>query len=165
MESGVAKVVAVCSSPGKGTPKTPMEEGVFIEGFGIEHDAHGGFAHRQVSLLALESIRKMEEKGLDVAPGIFAENLTVSGMELEKLPVGRVLRIGSDVMLQISQIGKECHRKCGVYYRVGDCVMPREGVFAIVLKGGIVRPGDSVEEIDDTSGEEIDDTSGGDSEE
>ena len=137
-------VVAVCTSPGKGTPKTPVPEALFIEGLGLQGDAHAGFAHRQVSLLALESIEKMKEKGLSAVPGDFAENLTVQGLVLYELPVGTELRVGSSVILKISQIGKECHRKCGVYYRVGDCVMPREGVFAVVLRGGTVRPGDEI---------------------
>jgi MOSC domain-containing protein YiiM len=137
-------VVAVCTSPSKGTPKEPVSEVVLLENFGLEGDAHAGFAHRQVSLLALESIRKMEEKGLAVAPGSFAENLTVRGLKLEEIPVGQRLRIGRDVVLEVSQIGKECHRRCAVYYRAGDCVMPREGIFAVVVQGGTVRPGDEI---------------------
>lgn len=138
-------IVAVCVSPEKGGRKKNVGQGVLVEGFGLEGDGHGGDWHRQVSLLAMESIASMQAKGLDVKPGDFAENLTTEGLELFTLPVGTRLRIGEDVMLEVSQIGKVCHTRCAIYYQAGDCVMPREGIFAVVLKGGPVKTGDVVE--------------------
>lgn len=140
--SGV--VVAVCVSAEKGTPKANVGSARLVEGHGVEGDAHAGPWHRQVSLLALESIDEMREKGLDVAPGDFAENLTVSGLLLWSLPVGTKLLVGDEAVLEVTQIGKECHSGCAVFKRVGDCVMPRKGVFARVLKGGTVKTGDPV---------------------
>jgi len=104
----------------------------------------GKEAHRQVNLLAMESIEKMRQKGLDVNPGDFAENLTTTGLVLPALPVGTRLRIG-DAVLEVSQIGKECHQKCAIYYQAGDCVMPKEGIFAIVVSGDTVNVGDAIE--------------------
>ncbi|MGE4544957.1 MAG: MOSC domain-containing protein [Pedobacter sp.] len=138
------KIVAVCTSPEKGGRKKDMGQGVLVEGFGLEGDGHGGDWHRQVSLLAMESIASMQAKGLDVGPGDFAENLTTEGIELFTLPVGTRLQIGNQVMLEISQIGKVCHTRCAIYYQAGDCVMPREGIFAVVLKGGPIKTGDEV---------------------
>lgn len=138
------KIVAVCTSPEKGGRKKDMGQGVLVEGFGLEGDGHGGDWHRQVSLLAMESIASMQAKGLDVGPGDFAENLTTEGIELFTLPVGTRLQIGDQVMLEISQIGKVCHTRCAIYYQAGDCVMPREGIFAVVLKGGPIKTGDEV---------------------
>lgn len=139
------KIVAVCTSPEKGGRKKDVGEGVLVEGFGLEGDGHGGDWHRQVSLLALESIASMQAKGLDVGPGDFAENLTTEGLELFSLPVGTRLQIGGEVLLEISQIGKVCHTRCAIYYQAGDCVMPREGIFAVVLKGGAVKCGDEID--------------------
>ncbi|ABA89208.1 molybdopterin sulfurtransferase MOSC domain protein [Syntrophotalea carbinolica DSM 2380] len=138
-------IVAVCVSPGKGERKKNVGQGVLVEGFGLEGDGHGGDWHRQVSLLAMESIASMQAKGLDVKPGDFAENLTTEGLELFTLPIGTRLQIGEDVMLEVSQIGKVCHTRCAIYHQAGDCVMPREGIFAVVLKGGPVKTGDVVE--------------------
>lgn len=138
------RIVAVCSSPEKGGRKKNIGQGVLIEGFGLEGDGHGGDWHRQVSLLAMESIASMQAKGLDVNPGDFAENLTTEGLELFTLPVGTRLKIGDDVLLEVSQIGKVCHTRCAIYYQAGDCVMPKEGIFAVVLKGGSVRVGDEI---------------------
>lgn len=138
------KVVSVNLSEKKGTPKTKVERGVLIENYGLEGDAHAGHWHRQVSLLGVESIEKAKlgpTNGL--CHGVFAENITTEGIELFTLPVGTVLKIG-DAELEISQIGKECHEGCAVSKLVGQCVMPREGVFAVVLKGGEVRPGDPI---------------------
>ncbi|MCK4507979.1 MAG: MOSC domain-containing protein, partial [Desulfuromonadales bacterium] len=115
------------------------------EGFGLVGDAHGGDWHRQVSLLAIESIDKMRAAGLDVGPGDFAENLTTRGIELYSLPIGTRFRVGARVLLEMTQIGKECHDRCAIYHQAGDCVMPKEGVFAIVLEGGPVKTGDAVE--------------------
>ena len=138
------KVVAINISEKKGTPKKTIEEGVLIEDFGFEGDAHAGKWRRQVSLLGVESIEKAKlgpTNGL--CHGVFAENITTEGIELYTLPVGTKLQIG-DCLLEISQIGKECHEGCAVSKLVGRCVMPREGVFAVVLKGGTVRAGDAV---------------------
>ena len=138
------EIVAVCTSMNKGERKTNVGQGVLLEGLGLEGDAHAGFQHRQVSLLALESIEKMRKMGLDVHPGNFAENLTTQGLELPTLPIGTWLKIG-EALLEVSQIGKECHTRCNIYHQAGDCVMPREGIFAIVRKGGPVKKGDFIE--------------------
>ena len=114
------------------------------EPLGIIGDAHAGTTNRQVSLLAEESIEKMKAKGLNVKSGDFAENITTQGIDLLKLKIGDRLRIGEDAVLEISQIGKTCITRCSIYYAAGDCVMPKEGIFARVLKGGVVRPGDQV---------------------
>ncbi|MFU0825091.1 MOSC domain-containing protein [Clostridium sp.] len=142
------KVLAVNISKKKGVPKEGIPEGNFIEDFGIEGDAHAGKWHRQVSLLGIESINKMKEmgaKGLDA--GKFAENLTTEGINLWKLPVGTKLKIGETIQ-EVTQIGKECHKGCAIRNLVGDCIMPREGIFTRVLKGGKVRVGDSIEIIE-----------------
>jgi MOSC domain-containing protein YiiM len=138
------KVLAVCLSPGKGGRKKDMGKGVLVAGFGLEGDGHGGDWHRQISLLAQESIDKMLAKGLDVGPGDFAENLTTEGVDLCSLPVGTQLQVGESALLEITQIGKVCHERCEIYYQAGDCVMPREGVFAKVLRGGPVARGDRI---------------------
>lgn len=142
------KIVAVCTSLYKGQRKQNVGKAKLIPNMGLEGDAHAGFAHRQVSLLAMESIEKMRKMGLDVGPGDFAENLTTRNIELTALPIGTKLKIGESV-LEISQIGKECHTRCAIYYQAGDCVMPKEGIFAIVLTGGIVSSGDEIEVIQD----------------
>jgi MOSC domain-containing protein YiiM len=139
------RIVSVNISPGKGTPKTPVASAVLVEGRGLEKDAHAAPGARQVSLLAQESISKMRQKGVKgLHAGVFAENLTVRGLDIWSLPVGTELRVGKRVVLRISQIGKECHAGCAIRKVVGDCVMPREGVFAEVVVGGIVRKGDKV---------------------
>ncbi len=137
-------VVAVCWSKNKGERKTNLEEAHLLENYGLADDAHAGDWHRQVSLLAIESINKMREKGFDVNPGDFAENITTEGIELVHLPLGTQLRIGTDVKLEVTQVGKECHDRCAIYYQAGDCVMPREGVFGKVLRGGLVKTGDKI---------------------
>lgn len=139
------KIVAVCTSPGKGGRKKDVGQGVLVEEFGLQGDGHGGDGHRQISLLAMESIAKMLAKGLDVGPGDFAENFTTEGLDLCSLPIGSRLKMGSEAVLEITQIGKVCHERCQIYYQAGDCVMPREGVFARVLRGGPVANGDVVE--------------------
>lgn len=131
-------------SKSKGESKADIGQGELCRGFGLAGDAHGGDWHRQVSLLAQESIDKMRAAGLDVGPGDFAENLTTSGLNLSSLPVGTRLLVGDYALLEITQIGKECHDRCDIYHRAGDCVMPREGVFAIVLETGPVQVGDAV---------------------
>ena len=115
------------------------------EGFGIAGDAHAGTKNREVSLLAEESIEKMKTKGLNVGPGDFAENITTEGLDLVSLKIGSRIKIGKDTLLEISQIGKECRARCSIYYQAGDCVMPTEGVFAHVLKGGMIKTGDRLE--------------------
>ena len=135
------KVIAVCISTNKGERKTPVAAVELREEHGIVGDAHAGPWHRQVSLLARESIDKMRVLGLDVTTGDFAENLTTEGVDLLALPIGTRLSVG-ETELEVTQIGKECHTRCAIYHQAGDCVMPKEGIFARVLRGGIVRPGD-----------------------
>ena len=139
------KIVAVCTSEKKGTRKRNVGEGLLVPDHGFKGDAHAGDWHRQVSLLALESIEKMRDKGLDVHPGDFAENLTTAGIVLVDLPVGTRVNIGAEAEGEVTQIGKVCHDRCAIYYQAGDCVMPREGVFIKVLRGGQVRVGDMVD--------------------
>ena len=136
-------VRAVCISPEKGTEKKPVEKGVLIPGFGIGNDAHAGSGHRQVSLLSYDSVMEFNRKGAEVTDGAFGENLLVEGIDLKALPVGSVLKTGTAV-LRTTQIGKECHSSCVIRQRTGDCIMPREGIFAEVLEGGEVRPGDKI---------------------
>ena len=138
------KVVSIAMSKKKGTRKTLVEEAVLVREHGLESDAHAGQWHRQVSFLASESIEGAREKGLDVAFGDFAENIATEGIDWLSVPVGARLRLGGSVEVEITQIGKECHKKCAIYYQAGDCIMPREGVFARVLQGGTIRRGDSI---------------------
>ncbi|MFA5843842.1 MAG: MOSC domain-containing protein [Coriobacteriia bacterium] len=142
VDAGV--VVSVNLSERKTVRKTPGECGELVFDRGFAGDAHAGDWHRQVSLLAQESIDTMVAKGLDVGPGDFAENITTSGIDLVSLPIGTVLRVGQDSLIEVSQIGKVCHTKCAIYYQAGDCVMPREGIFAVVRVPGDVRVGDEV---------------------
>jgi len=135
-----ATVLAVCISQNKGERKQPVAAVELVPDHGIAGDAHAGDWHRQVSLLAQESIDKMRAMGLDVSAGDFAENITTSGIDLVSLPIGSRLELGS-VLLEVTQIGKECHTRCAIYYQAGDCVMPKEGIFARVLKGGVVTAG------------------------
>ncbi len=138
------EIIAVCTSPKKGQRKNNIGKSFLIKNTGLEDDAHAGHAHRQVSLLAEESINKMTAQGLDVGPGDFAENLTTRGIELFNLPIGTRLQVGPDAVLRVTQIGKECHDRCAIYHQAGDCVMPREGIFAEVLLEGKVKTGDSI---------------------
>jgi MOSC domain-containing protein YiiM len=147
-----ASVVAVSLSPRKGMKKINQESVNLVPGHGLAQDAHAGDWHRQVSLLAVESIARIRAKGLEVHPGNFAENITTTGIELWRLPVGARLRVGPEVLLEVTQIGKECHQRCAIFHQVGDCVMPREGIFARVLAGGTVRPGDAVVRLPPESG-------------
>ena len=137
----MGKILAICTSEKKGTLKNEVEEAKFIEDFGIENDAHAGKWHRQVSLLSFERIDEFRNKGAKVDFGAFGENLVVEGIEVEKLPVGQKIKIG-DVLLEVTQIGKKCHDRCNIYYQVGDCIMPRNGIFTKVLSGGVVRVND-----------------------
>lgn len=136
-------VVAVCISRNKGERKTSVATVTLQEEHGIVDDAHAGPWHRQVSLLATESIAKMRALGLDVDSGDFAENITTAGVDLVALPIGSRLSIGSAI-LEVTQIGKECHQRCAIFEQAGDCVMPREGIFARVLSGGSIHPGDTL---------------------
>ena len=141
-------VVAVCTSTRKGTRKRPQREVILREEWGIEGDAHAENWHRQVSLLAEESIDKMRAKGLNVGFGSFAENLTTRGIDLLSLPLGSRVSVGPEVILEITQHGKVCHERCAVYYQAGDCVMPREGIFARVVRGGRVKEGDLIRPVE-----------------
>jgi MOSC domain-containing protein YiiM len=141
------KIVAVCRSEKKGTIKKEIAEGLLIEDFGLERDAHSGKWHRQISLLGVESIHKMKGKGFKIKQGDFAENLTVEGIVLYQLPLGTKLKVGENVLLEVTQIGKKCHHNCEIMKKIGDCVMPREGIFARVLEGGKVKAGDGIEVV------------------
>jgi len=141
----MAKIIAVCKSRKKGTRKETVAEGIIREDYGLVDDAHADCCtHRQVSLLATESIDKMRRLGFDVGCGDFAENLTTEGVDLVSLPVGTYLSIGKEIILEVTQIGKECHTRCAIYRQMGECIMPEEGVFARVIRGGLVRAGDQV---------------------
>ena len=140
----MGKIMAVCISEKRGTQKKNIDKVRLIENFGLEGDAHGGNWHRQVSLLSYEKVRAFEEKGISVEDGAFGENLLVEGFDFKTLPVGTRFRCG-DVLLEMTQIGKECHSHCEIYQAVGDCIMPREGVFARVLHGGEIQIGDEME--------------------
>ena len=141
----MAKIIAVCKSEEKGTRKKAVAEGILKEDYGLVGDAHADCCtHRQVSLLAMESIDKMRELGFEVGPGDFAENLTTQGLELASLPVGTRVSVGNNVLLEITQIGKQCHSGCAIYQQIGKCIMPKEGIFARVVRGGIIRTGDHI---------------------
>lgn len=140
----MGKIMAVCISEKRGTQKKNIDKVRLIENFGLEGDAHGGNWHRQVSLLSYEKVRAFEEKGISVEDGAFGENLLVEGFDFKTLPVGTRFRCG-EALLEMTQIGKECHSHCEIYQAVGDCIMPREGVFARVLHGGMIQIGDVME--------------------
>ena len=142
----MGKLIAICTSEKKGTQKEPVDTAVLQENHGIVGDAHAGNWHRQVSLLGLEKIEAFREKGADVDFGAFGENLIIEGFDFRNLPVGTRFAIG-DALLEMTQIGKECHSHCAIFHMVGDCIMPREGVFAKVLRGGEIKVGDDVTEI------------------
>ena len=140
----MAKIIAVCCSEEKGVIKQPIPEGIFEEG-GLRGDAHADCdTHRQVSLLAIESIDKMRALGMDLKPGDFAENLTTEGIDLVALVPGTRITVGTEVILEITQIGKECHTGCAIMKQVGKCIMPKEGIFARVIQGGVVRAEDAI---------------------
>jgi len=141
----MAKIIAVCKSKQKGTKKEIVPEGILKEGYGLIGDAHADCdTHRQVSLLGTESINKMRNLGFDIAPGDFAENFTSEGIDLISLPVNTRLSLGEEVILEITQIGKDCHSGCAIYRQIGKCIMPKEGVFARVITGGLVKAGDTI---------------------
>ncbi len=147
------EVVAVCTSVAKGERKRDQGAGVLVENFGLAGDGHAGDWHRQVSLLANESVDKMRAAGLDVGPGDFAENLTTRGISLCTLPIGARLQVGAEALLEVTQIGKECHARCAIFYQAGDCVMPKEGIFARVVRGGPVRRCDAIRQVAAAGGE------------
>jgi MOSC domain-containing protein YiiM len=142
------KIESIAASRKKGTRKTRIEETELIADHGLEGDAHAGPWHRQVSFLSSESIQKARDKGLDVTFGDFAENIATSGIDWQKVPIGTKLRVGDSALVEITQIGKECHNRCAIYYMAGDCIMPREGIFARVLEGGKIRCGDAITILD-----------------
>jgi len=141
----IGKVVSLAVSTKKGIPKTCVEQVVVVENHGVEGDAHAGPWHRQVSLLAQEGIQTMVDKGLTVGFGDFAENIATEGIDWLKVPVGTRVALGGDVVIEITQIGKTCHKPCAIFHRAGDCIMPREGIFGKVVKGGVLRVGDSID--------------------
>ncbi len=142
-------IKAISISQKRGMQKTNVPEAELKIDFGIIGDAHADDWHRQISLLAVESIDKMIAAGAKVSPGNFAENITTEGIELPKLPVGSKLKVGKDIELEITQIGKECHSRCAIFEQVGDCIMPREGIFAKVIKAGKIKVGDTIEAVND----------------
>ena len=139
----MGKLLAICTSPQRGTVKTEVESARLTPEWGIETDAHGGNWHRQVSLLSYEKIEEFKAKGAPIEDGAFGENLIVSGYDLKALPVGTRLRSG-EVLLEVTQIGKKCHSGCEIYKIMGDCIMPREGIFTRVLHGGVLTEGDEI---------------------
>ncbi|MBW1774328.1 MAG: MOSC domain-containing protein [Deltaproteobacteria bacterium] len=139
------KIESIAISKKKGTRKKQVDQASLLEDHGIEGDAHAGPWHRQVSFLASESIQKAREQGLDVTFGDFAENIATSGIDWLKVPIGTKINLGDAAKVEITQIGKVCHNKCAIYYMAGDCIMPREGIFARVLQGGVIHCGDSVQ--------------------
>jgi len=143
-QPSAATVISVNVAAEKGVRKQPREAITLVVEHGVEGDGHAGAWHRQVSLLAEESIERMRAKGLDVHPGDFGENVTTRGMVVHELPVGARLALG-EAMVEVTQIGKVCHDRCAIFYQAGDCVMPREGIFARVLQGGCLRAGDCLE--------------------
>lgn len=144
------KIVSLSISKKKGTRKTTVQELRLVENFGVEGDAHAGDWHRQISFLSAESIERCRtEQGLDVNFGDFAENIATSGIDWISVPVGTRFKLGDTALIEITQIGKECKKKCAIFYQAGDCIMPREGVFAKVLQGGVIRCDDTIEIISD----------------
>lgn len=141
------EIVSIAKSKKKGTQKTVIETAHLIRDHGLEGDAHAGDWHRQVSFLASESIEKSRKKGLDVTFGDFAENISTTGIDWKTIPIGTRFKLGRTAVIEVTQIGKECIKKCAIFYQAGDCIMPREGVFAKVIEGGIINKGDKIEMI------------------
>jgi MOSC domain-containing protein YiiM len=148
MGGGSRKIVSIAVSKKKGTRKLPVDAAYVVEDHGLQEDAHSGPWGRQVSFLAAESIEESRSKGLEVGFGDFAENIATEGVDWKSVPIGSRVQLGESVIVEITQIGKECHKKCAIYYQAGDCIMPREGVFARVLKGGVIRLGDAIILVD-----------------
>jgi len=143
------KIVSIALSRKKGTRKQCVDRAELVQEHGIKGDAHAGPWHRQVSFLASESIQQAREQGLEVTFGDFAENIATTGIEWVAVPIGTRFRLGKTALIEITQIGKECHNKCAIYYKAGDCIMPREGVFARVLEGGVIQCGDIIARSED----------------
>ena len=143
MVTNMGKVIGICISKERGTQKSEVEKARFIKDWGIENDAHAGKWHRQVSLLSFEKIEDFRKRGADVEPGAFGENLIVEGYDFKNYPVGTRFKC-NDVLLEITQIGKECHSHCEIYKKMGECIMPNEGVFAVVINGGTICKGDTI---------------------
>lgn len=139
-----AVIKALCTSEKRGTAKKDMKEAEFIEDFGIKGDAHAGKWHRQISLLSYEQVEEFRRRGADVDDGAFGENILAEGIDFKTLPIGTKIKTSSDVLLEVTQIGKKCHSECEIYKQVGDCIMPREGIFAKVLHGGRLKVGDKL---------------------
>ena len=139
------KIVSISISKKKGTPKTQVNATLLVANHGVKGDAHAGKWHRQVSFLSSENIENARRRGLDVAFGDFAENISTSGIDWKTVPIGKRVRLGGSAMVEITQIGKTCHNKCAIYYKAGDCIMPREGVFAKVIHEGRIVCGDDIE--------------------
>lgn len=139
----MGRVMAVCISEKRGTQKNNVDEAVLIKNFGIENDAHAGDWHRQVSLLCYDRVEEFRARGAEVSDGAFGENILVEGIDFKTLPVGTVFRCG-EVVLELTQVGKKCHSHCEIYHKVGDCIMPREGVFTKVVNGGKISVGDEL---------------------
>ena len=143
------KITSIAISRKKGTRKVTVEEADIVKDHGLKGDAHAGPWHRQVSFLAAESIEGARRQGLDVTFGDFAENIATSGIDWKNVPIGTRLKLGASALVEITQIGKECHNRCAIYYMAGDCIMPREGIFARVLEGGKIHCGDKIHIIDE----------------
>lgn len=141
------KIVSIAVSKKKGTTKKCVQDAVLIENHGIENDAHAGDWHRQLSFLASESIEKASSEAFKLNFGDFAENIATTGIDWKNQPIGQQFKLGDAALVEITQIGKECHKKCAIYYRTGDCIMPKEGVFAKILRGGAIKVGDAIERI------------------
>lgn len=139
----MGKVIAVCISEKRGTQKRNIKKAKFIQNFGIENDAHAGDWHRQVSLLSYDRILAFKQRGAEVTDGAFGENLVVEGIDFSNLPVGTILTCGN-VKLRMTQIGKECHQHCQIYQKMGECIMPTQGVFAVVEQSGYIQVGDTM---------------------
>jgi len=138
------KIVSIAMSKKKGTIKTCVDQAELVENHGIKEDAHAGDWHRQLSFLSAESIEKVSTEAFKLNFGDFAENIATTGIDWKLQPIGQRVRLGGQALVEITQIGKECHKKCAIYYRTGDCIMPREGVFGKVLTGGIIKVGDEI---------------------
>jgi len=141
------KIASIAISKKKGTIKKCVETAELIKNHGIKDDAHAGDWHRQLSFLASESIENASSEAFKLNFGDFAENVATTGIDWKNQPVGQVFKLGEKALVEITQIGKECHKKCAIYYRTGDCIMPKEGVFAKILKGGIIKIGDTIEQV------------------
>ncbi len=145
----MGKIVAICISRKKGVQKEDVKQCKLIENYGLEGDAHAGPWHRQISLLSKEGRSVMEDKGVKLDAGDFGENVLTEGLDFADISIGSKLRLGGDALVRVTQIGKECHDRCNIYYQVGDCIMPREGIFAEVLKGGVIKINDNIEILND----------------